>query len=138
MGDDVVKLTEYALKNARNLDVSGEKLMSKIAADRIQTSIVSNNHADSITACNLVPLYLYDSCFNGILNGFIQHGNPLNLHEKGYAFCGEAGLTQAQQSSCYEKYTGHLENVYTNEQMKESCKYIQSALQVSACDKYKS
>ncbi len=135
-GDDVVTIMDYALKNIQNLDVSGAKLVSKISADHIQTTIVSNDHSDSIVACDLVPEHLYESCFGGILNGFIQHGNPLNLHEKGYAFCGENGLTQMQQSNCREKYTEHLENVYTLEQMKKSCEYIQAIQKIPTCDKY--
>jgi len=130
---DIVAITKYVLDNVENLQERGAKVIAKVAADRIQDSIVNDTHEDSVQACSIVPQFLYESCFRGVLNGFIQHGEPGNLHPKGYAFCGEPSLSKAEQDDCHKTFTYMLQGTYTKEQMKTACEYIQNLREVEAC-----
>lgn len=134
--NDVAAGTAYALKNITNLHTQGEKVIARIAADRIQESIVNTTHEDSIKACAEVPDYLADACFGGILNGFIQHGEPGNLHEKGYSFCDEASLSISQTDRCYAGLTSALISIYSKEQMKAACEYIKPKRDIPECAQY--
>lgn len=92
---------------------------------------------DSIEACNEVPAFLYQTCFEGILNGFTQHGEPGNLHPKGYAFCDEfSKVVPSKSSECYENFTNRLKSSYTKEQMIDACMYITADRKVLACAEY--
>jgi plastocyanin len=122
-GEDVIRAMRYLLANTHDLERNGKKIIAKIAADRIQTSIVYDSHADSLEACSLVPDFLYETCFEGILNGFVQHGEPNNLHPKGYAFCSEEAMPKEQQQGCFESFTRHLKLIYTTDQVKNACSY---------------
>lgn len=133
---DIVAATRFTLENVEDLQLRGKKVIGKIAADRIQDSIIYTDHSDSVAACNIVPKYLYESCFRGILNGFIQHGEPGNLHQRGYLFCGEPSLNDNQSKMCYEYFTEMLSYVYTEEQKKKACIYISKDKFVRACETY--
>lgn len=135
---DVVAMTKYALANTEGLDVDGRgaKVLAKIAADQIQFDIVKPTHEKSLEACHLVPDYLYGACFDGILNGFIQHGEPDNLHDKAYAFCNEKGLSPEEHDSCYDKFTGMLKWTYSKEKMVGVCAEITKDRVVHNCDEF--
>jgi|GEM_PF-1953078 len=122
-GDDVVGAMKYILANTHDLEKRGPKIIAKIAADRIQTTIVDDNHQDSLDACALAPDFLYPTCFRGILNGFIQHGEPHNLHPNGYAFCAEEGVKESERQGCFDIFTEHLEARYQPAEMKHACQY---------------
>jgi plastocyanin len=105
-GVDVLTPMKYALENVEDLETRGPRVISKISADHIQSTIVRDNHSDSLEACAMVPGYLFDACFDGILNGFIQHGDPKNLHDKGFAFCEEPMQAPASRTDCYQRFVG--------------------------------
>lgn len=137
-GDDVVGATKYVLANTHDLEKRGHKIIAKIAADRIQTTIVNDSHQDSLDACALTPDFLYPTCFRGILNGFIQHGEPHNLHPNGYAFCAEEGVSDSERPGCFEIFTEHLEARYSPEEMKNACQHAREKYNQSPkrCDPY--
>jgi len=133
---DPVKSMQYALENTQDLEKRGNKVVAKIAADQIQYDIVKDDHSRSIEACSIVPDFLKYECFKGILNGFVQHGDPLNLHIKGYAFCDEFGPAENKIFDCYETLTDMLQWTYKTEQIVEACRYATKIRNVQNCDKY--
>ena len=112
---------KYALSDLHDLERTGARIVAKISADRIQESIVASSHQDSIDACALVPDFLFNDCFGGILNGFVQHGEPNNLHEKGLAFCAELPQGHPKFATCASEFTGMISSSYTPTRMKEVC-----------------
>lgn len=134
---DVVASTKYALENTEDLAKRGEKVIAKIAADQIQFDIVKETHEKSIDACRIVPEFLFVACFEGILNGFIQHGEPGNAHIKGYAFCNETYLNETEEEQCYFGLTRILQWVYSSEEFKKSCQYIQYDPRAPQCQPIK-
>lgn len=130
---DVVAATKYALANVQDLEQRGQKVIARIAADRIQNSITNQSHADSMEACHLVPNFLYKACFEGILNGFMQHGEPGNLDAKGYAFCEEESLNALERNECYEQFTQMLRGTYTETHMEQVCSVVTQKREVAAC-----
>ena len=124
---------KYALENTENLEKRGARIVAKISADRLQFDIVKETHEQSIEACRVVPDYLFDACIRGILNGFIQHGEPGNLHEKGYAFCDEKQLTDIESLNCYKKFTEMLQWEYDDEQMKTACAHASKKREIQTC-----
>jgi hypothetical protein len=131
---DVVAGMQYALNHLGDLHVYGARIVAKISADRIQESITKSEHFDSIQACQLVPEYLYEDCFGGILNGFIQHGEPNNLHEKGLAFCSELSTEHKKKESCVEELTHMLAQTYEPSHMKELCAAEQKLRHTRTCE----
>jgi hypothetical protein len=70
----------------------------------------------------MLPPFLHKTCFDGILNGFIQHGEPGNMHKKGFAFCREFATTNtSKEAECYDSLLLQLASVYTKSQMQEAC-----------------
>ena len=130
---DVMAMTEYALEHTEDLPSRGGKVLAKIAADQIQFDIVKPTHEKSIDACRIVPDYLFEDCFVGIVNGFIQHGEPGKLHIKGYAFCQEDHLTDSERNMCYENLTRMIEYVSTPEEFKTACEYINYDPRATLC-----
>jgi hypothetical protein len=135
---DVVAATQYALENTEDLHTRGEKVVAKIAADQIQFDIVKDTHEKSIDACRIVPDFLFKACFEGIINGFVQHGEPGNYHVKGYAFCDEAYLTKEESVQCYEGLTRMLEWLYNPEDFKRACDYIEYDPRAQQCQTLRS
>ncbi len=121
---DIVAATKYTLENTEDLKNRGPKVIAKIAADQIQFDIVKDTHTASIDACRLVPSFLFIDCFSGILNGFVQHGEPGNVHQKGYDFCTEEYLNDEERTFCYRDFTRMLQNEYEADQFKKACEYI--------------
>lgn len=118
---DVVVAMKYALSDLHDLEHTGPRIVAKISADRIQESIVAISHQDSIDACALVPDFLFNDCFGGILNGFVQHGEPNNLHEKGLAFCAELPEGHQKFATCVPELTAMISSSYTPTRMKQVC-----------------
>jgi hypothetical protein len=120
--NDVRKALQYVLTHTYDLQNNGREIVARIAADRIQTTIVDTVHTDSIEACDMLPPFLHKTCFDGILNGFIQHGEPGNMHKKGFAFCREFATTNtSKEAECYDSLLLQLASVYTKSQMQEAC-----------------
>lgn len=133
---DPVRSMQYALDNTQDLKARGNKVVAKIAADQIQYDIVKADHTRSIEACDIVPQFLKYECFKGILNGFVQHGDPMKLHIKGYAFCDEFEQAGNDTFDCYETFTQMLQWTYNKEQIKDACVYATQIRKVKSCDAY--
>ena len=118
---DLMKAILYVSDNTHDIEKNGPTVISKIAADWIQFDIVNKSQERNILACRAIPKSLFDSCIEGIANGFIQHGDPLNLHTKGFAFCQADYLTSSERALCLKDFTQLLRWYYTKEQFKSAC-----------------
>ncbi|OGM96268.1 MAG: hypothetical protein A3B86_03955 [Candidatus Yanofskybacteria bacterium RIFCSPHIGHO2_02_FULL_38_22b] len=123
---DVSRAMQYAIKNVDDLDVRGPSVVAKLAADFIQFDIVNSEHSCNVKACRDIPKNLFDVCFGGIVNGFIQHGEPENFHIRGISFCEEKYLSSQEKYLCYFKLFGQLSANYSPEKMKEVCNSIET------------
>lgn len=135
--NDVVKAIQYSLENTEDLATRGEKVIAKVAADHMQFDIVHPTHENNIDACRLVPDFLFKACFEGILNGYIQHGEPGNFHTKGYAFCEETYLTSEERDMCYFGFTRMIQWQYSETDFKKVCQYINYDPRAVQCAPFK-
>ncbi len=119
--EDVVESTRFALERIPDLEKNGEKVIARIAADHIEKTIVNENHTDSIEACALSPQFLSDACFKGIINGFLQHGEPQNFHVKALTFCKELPTTHPNSKSCENLVLEIAKTEYSTQQRESVC-----------------
>jgi len=131
---DLMSAIQYVVKNTDDLEHNGPKVISKIVADWIQFDIVNDSYERNIEACRAIPAFLLDSCIQGIANGFIQHGDPLNLHGKAFKFCRADYLTSDERSSCFMHFMGMLRWYYTKEKFIEVCNTLDSKDRPRECD----
>ena len=134
--NDFITAMKYALTHVDDITKRGPRIVAKIAADRIQTTIVKDDHLDSLKICELVPDFLYDTCFRGILNGFIQHGEPGSLHQKGLAFCDALPEDHSWKDKCHNSFMSMLRSTYNQTEMAQACEYITPLEKTSACENY--
>ncbi|HYE22303.1 MAG TPA: hypothetical protein VD998_01795 [Verrucomicrobiae bacterium] len=118
---DLQAATDYVVKNTEDLDRRGPRVIAKLAADFMQFDIVNSDYKNNIQVCRTVPNKLFEHCLNGIINGFIQHGEPENLHTRSLAFCKADYLTENERKSCHHTLLGYLRWHYTVDKMKEVC-----------------
>lgn len=130
---DFQKALTYVIENTDDLPSRGPIVVAKIAADWVQFDIVNNSWERNIEACRTVPDYLFRYCMQGIANGFIQHGEPNNLHTKAFAFCGASYLTENEQKMCFEIFLTMLTWHYSAEQFKEACALIDTKFRILQC-----
>lgn len=130
---DFQKALTYVVENTHNLESRGPNVVAKIAADWIQFDIVNDSWERNIEACRTVPDFLFRYCMQGIANGFIQHGEPNNLHPKAFAFCSAAYLSETEQSLCFEIFLNMLTWHYSHEQFKNACALVADRFRVPQC-----
>ncbi len=130
---DLMKAILYVSDNIKDIEKDGPVVISKIAADWIQFDIVNTSQERNIEACRAIPKWLLESCIQGIANGFIQHGDPSNLHTKGFAFCLADYLTFDERNLCLQNFTQMLRWYYTEEQFKNACALLHKKEQPEAC-----
>lgn len=130
---DFMKAIQYVVHNMHGLEERGPVVIAKIAADWIQFDIVKESQEQNIEGCRSIPEFLFISCMQGITNGFIQHGEPNNLHEKGFAFCNADYLDEGEKSLCFEFFLGGLRAHYTQEQFQEACALLEEQYRLREC-----
>jgi hypothetical protein len=130
---DLLTAMKYVVTHIDNLQERGPVVVAKIAADWIQFDIVNDSNERNIEACRIIPTFLFESCIQGIANGFIQHGDPANLHERAFKFCSADYLTEEERSLCYRKFLGMLPTHYSPEQFKEACALVDEKYRTLDC-----
>jgi hypothetical protein len=134
--NDLLAATDYIIENVHDLQKRGPRTVSKIAADWIQNDIVKDSWEVNIQACRNVPSYLQKKCIQGIANGFIQHGEPNNLHLKGFAFCAADYLTEEERGICYSSFIGMLRWVYEEDLYLTACGILPEEVSIQYCTKH--
>ena len=115
------------------LEERGPNVRAKIAAGWIQFDIVEESQERNIEGCRSIPAFLFDPCMQGIANGFIQHGEPNNLHGKGFAFCLADYLTEEERQICFKHFLGMLGAHYTPAQFKDACALVEEKYRNQSC-----
>jgi hypothetical protein len=130
---DLLSAVKYVVANVDDLPARGPVVISKIASDWIQFDIVNDTNERDIEACRIVPDYLFEPCMQGLANGFIQHGDPENLHDRAFKFCSADYLTEREHERCYYYFLEILKSHYTPEQFANACKLVDEKYQTDAC-----
>ncbi len=105
---DFHKAIQYVVNNIHGLEERGPEVVEKIAGDWIQFDIVNDSFERNIEGCRSIPTFLMDACIKGIMNGFVQHGDPTNMHGKGIAFCNADYLSEEERGLCFDHLLGAL------------------------------
>jgi hypothetical protein len=128
---DFAKAITYVVENVDGLEERGPRVVGKIAADWIQFDIVNDSHERNIEGCRLVPKFLLDSCINGLANGFIQHGEPNNMHVKAFTFCNADYLLEEEKEMCFRHFLGMLPYHYDAQHVTEVCNLVPERFQIT-------
>jgi hypothetical protein len=101
-----------------------ERSIMKAQTAWVEFDIAKNTHEESVEACRALPENLFSSCLFGIGIGFIQHGEPNNLHEKPIAFCRSTYLDEKEKKLCFAQIIELLQLNYTPKQMLLVCEKL--------------
>ncbi len=130
---DFTAAIQYVVNNIDGVEERGPEVVAKIAADWIQFDIVNPTQERNIEGCRSIPTFLFEACMRGIANGFIQHGEPNNLHPKAFAFCGADYLHEDERSLCFNIFFGMLQVHYSKEQFKQACALVDEKYHTEEC-----
>lgn len=122
--NDIVAGMRYMIENAEDLEETGYHAVRKLAADQITYNIAEDPQEKTIEVCRVVPEYLKQRCIFGIANGYYFHGEPNNVHIKGFEFCRANFLTAEERKMCFTEFNGFLYNNYSEEQFINTCKLL--------------
>lgn len=107
------EVTKHDFKKAASLilkDISARSFVSrtimKLSADFFQDDIELNDYTKNVLDCRSLPDNLSSTCFDGILLGFIAHGEPNRQYVKGLEFCKYTMLSNQERESCYQWILG--------------------------------
>lgn len=79
-----------------------QRTMFSLAAAFLQKDVVLPSHTHLLQACRQMPQYLQRGCIEGVVNGFIAHGEPGKEKEKASAFCNDRAMTAVEQRICFD------------------------------------
>jgi len=120
---DLFAATDFVVSQIENPE-DADSSIAKLAADFMQDDIVKDDYTRNVKACRGVPEYLYEPCFGGIVNGFIQHGEPEKQHVKGLAFCQSSLLSQRERDMCYSSMLSFSRSTLSSETFREVCSLV--------------
>ncbi len=109
----LAELTNRDFAEAANL-IQPEKVstqvrtvyISKLAADFMQDDLVKSSQEKNVRDCRAVAADMRDSCFQGVVIGFVAHGEPEKEHVKGLDFCRQPYLHPQERDVCYQTILG--------------------------------
>lgn len=111
----LVNVTNHDFKKASRLidseNVSAEirnVFISRLAADFMLDDLVKPTQEQNVRNCRAVPKDMRESCFKGVVNGFIAHGEPGKEYVKALAFCHASYLEGHEKDICYQIILGHI------------------------------
>lgn len=109
----IADMTNHDFKKAADLilkEINGKdfapRIFLKLSADFFQTDITNTDYTKNVLDCRALPDNLISACFNGILLGFIAHGEPNRQYIKGLEFCKYSILDDKERESCYQWILG--------------------------------
>ncbi len=104
-GHDFKKAAGWLLKEDISREIKIDSI-SKMAADFMQDDIAKASQKKNLLDCRSLPEYLRTFCFNGVLVGFLAHGQPEQEYIKGLNFCKDPLLTAQEEQACYSMIVG--------------------------------
>jgi hypothetical protein len=125
-------VTYILRENIPDQYITGYSLL-KASTAWVEHDLPTHTHKASVEACRTVPEDLFQNCFQGILTGFMQHGEPNNEHEKGFAFCSEDYLTTHEKSFCFQSLLHMLRVHYSDEQFAKICPLVDKQYRIPDC-----
>lgn len=131
--DDIMKATKYVIDEIPNPEHQ-DSVILKLAADFMQDDLVKENQLRNVEACRIVPPYLFEPCFRGVVNGFIQHGEPGKQHIKALTFCKAGYLSERERELCYQSILGLMKGSAPSEQFSEICSLIDKTHSAQYCN----
>lgn len=106
-------VTKHDFKKAASLilkDISGRsfapRIIMKLSADFFQDDIALSDYTKNVLDCRSLSDNLIERCFEGILLGFIAHGEPDRQYVKGLEFCNYSILSDKERETCYQWILG--------------------------------
>ena len=131
--DDIFAATKYVISEIKNPE-DADTSIAKLAADFMQDDIVKDDYTRNVQACRMVPNYLFEHCFGGIVNGFVQHGEPEKQHVKGLAFCQSEILTEEERDICYASMMSFSKSTLSTESFLEVCELVNEKYKKVYCE----
>lgn len=125
---DFGKAAAMVLKDVSDHE-DGAYLMVKMAADFMQDDIVHPTYDKNIVDCHALPSYLNTSCLDGLMVGFMAHGEPGQEYVKGLTFCRSVALTEAERTQCYQKFFSNFSVIYSSEKVARICESVETPYQ---------
>ena len=120
-GGDIKEAVAYIVnENIPNETVEAYSLL-KASAGWVEHDLPTNNHKDNVEACRTVQGISFSQCFFGIGVGFVQHGEPENMHEKAFAFCRSDYLTPEERTLCFTQMSDLLVTAYSKDKFTRVC-----------------
>lgn len=131
---NIQEATNYVLGEAIQDKNSIKRALRTMFTGWVERDLPTSNHMPSLVACRSVPTEYFDSCYMGILVGFIQHGEPKKLYEKAFAFCKSSDHSEAETAYCLDKFINLLTYEYSAEEIKVACDTLPIGQRPSQCN----
>lgn len=90
----------------------------------MQRDIVKNEHNNYVLGCRKYDENLKKSCLEGIIWGFLLHGEPEKEYVSILKFCKSTLLNKSEQDFCFQQALKHFQRIYTKEKIKKICQGI--------------
>ncbi len=82
-----------------------KRAIGKMQAIWMTNDIVKPSYKENVINCRALGS-LYEVCFEGILDGLMNQGEPAREYVRGFVFCEETVLTEKEKDRCYEYIIG--------------------------------
>lgn len=92
-----------------------------LASEHTRLSIGNFDVKEAITNCRGVKQKLFDSCMEGMEEGFFLWGKPEEEYRLAILFCNSEMLDGGEKGKCFEKVLSELFNKYSDEKRKSIC-----------------
>lgn len=130
---DIKEAVNYIINERISDPLITRRSLLKASAAWVEHDLSTNNHKDNVEACRSVPEDMFSDCFRGIGVGFIQHGEPDNMHEKAFAFCRSDYLTDPERELCFTMMPQMLADSYSPQQFTAACHTLAPSEKYGLC-----
>jgi len=92
-----------AVKLILSEDMNNEtqlRSIGKMQGVWMQADIGKTTYKENLLNCRTLSNQFYEVCFEGILDGLLNNGDPGKEYVRAYAFCGEDVLTEKEKDRC--------------------------------------
>lgn len=130
--DDEASAMRYVYPQLLEIGDDALRTMRTFVRGFIEGDIAHGNYQDSVEACTLTEGIFFEACLEGLASGFVEHGEPNNMHVAGFSFC-EEYFTGDTKELCLHKMVGALYWSYDDEHLAIACRAVQTKEEPSAC-----
>ncbi len=130
---DVKQAVAYIVNEHIPNDAVTAYSLLKVSAAWVEHDLATGEHQANVEACRTVQGELFAECFLGIGIGFVQHGEPDNMHEKAFAFCRSDYLTPAERTTCFTQMPDLLVSSYSPERIAQACSTLAPSERYGRC-----